>query len=114
MNSVASSAMERFDLILINPPYIPSGEIRTLQPEVRDYDPILALDGGEDGLVFYRRLAGDALKWLKNSGVLMTEFGDGQFEAIAALFRSSGWGVDDPVRDDSGRLRILIRPKKAI
>lgn len=103
-----TSDEERFDLILANPPYIPSGEIRTLQPEVRDYDPVLALDGGGDGLVFYRRLATEAVGWVTETGVLMAEFGDGQFEAIAALFRKAGWELDEPVRDDTGRLRILI------
>ena len=50
----------QFDLIISNPPYIPSAEIATLQPEVRDYDPCAALDGGPDGLDFYRRLAAEA------------------------------------------------------
>ncbi len=108
LRSVVPSAMERFDLILTNPPYIPWGEILGLQPEVRDYDPVLALDGGEDGLDFYRRLAVEASVWMRETGVLMAEFGDGQFEKIAGLFRDAGWVVEEPIRDDSGRLRILI------
>ena len=72
----------KFDLIISNPPYIPSAEIETLQPEVRDFDPRAALDGGVDGLDFYRKLAIEAKPFLKPDGKIMLEFGDGQAEAI--------------------------------
>jgi methylase of polypeptide subunit release factors len=65
-------------LIISNPPYIPSAEIATLQPEVRDFDPRAALDGGADGLDFYRLLAAEAKPFLKPGGKIMLEFGDGQ------------------------------------
>jgi release factor glutamine methyltransferase len=75
-----------FDCIVVNPPYIPSGELSHLQPEVCA-EPRMALDGGADGLTFYRRLAQGAPALLKPGGWLLTEFGDGQADAVAALFR---------------------------
>ncbi len=68
----------QFDLIISNPPYIPSAEIATLQPEVRDFDPRSALDGGVDGMDFYRLMASQAAMFLKPGGKVMLEFGDGQ------------------------------------
>ncbi len=65
----------QFDLIVSNPPYIPSAEIETLEPEVRDFDPRLALDGGADGLEFYRLIASQAAAFLKPAGKIMVEFG---------------------------------------
>jgi release factor glutamine methyltransferase len=97
-----------FDLIVSNPPYIPSAEIETLQQEVRDHDPRLALDGGEDGLDFYRRLAAEAGPRLKPGGRLMLEHGDGQGGAVAELLTQHGWTVESVLKDYSGRGRILI------
>ena len=98
----------RFDLIVSNPPYIASAEIETLQPEVRDHDPKLALDGGADGLDFYRRLAEETPRWLRPGGVLMAEFGDGQGAAIGRLFGSARWPSPCLEKDLSGRERFLI------
>lgn len=97
-----------FDLIVTNPPYIPSAEIATLQPEVREHDPRLALDGGADGLEAYRRLAREAQAWLVPGGWLLAEFGDGQAEALAKLFAAVGWLVESVEKDLSGRERVLI------
>jgi release factor glutamine methyltransferase len=97
-----------FDLIVSNPPYIPSAEIETLQQEVRDHDPRLALDGGADGLDFYRRLAAAAGPRLKPGGRLMLEHGDGQGGAVAELLTQHGWTVESVLKDYSGRGRILI------
>lgn len=97
-----------FDLIVSNPPYIAAEEIATLQPEVRDFDPRLALDGGADGLDFYRRLAGEAAAFLKPHGKLMLEFGDGQETALAKLFFDEKWIVEEIIADYSSRPRILI------
>lgn len=99
---------ERFDLIVSNPPYIPSAEIKQLAPEVRDHDPKLALDGGEDGLDFMRRLAMEAQPFLLPHGRLMCEFGDGQAPAIQQIFEARHWLVERIVPDLSGRLRILV------
>jgi release factor glutamine methyltransferase len=97
-----------FDLIISNPPYIPSAEIATLEPEVRDHDPRAALDGGADGLDFYRKLATEAKPFLKPDGKIMLEFGDGQAEAIKSIFENEKWIVEAVKEDYSHRARILI------
>lgn len=97
-----------FDLIVTNPPYIPSAEIATLDPEVREFDPMLALDGGADGLVCYRMLAAQAGAWLKPGGWLLAEFGDGQALAAKMLFGELGWQLEGVEKDLSGRDRVLI------
>jgi release factor glutamine methyltransferase len=98
----------RFDLIVSNPPYIATGEIEALQPEVRDHDPRLALDGGPDGLDFFRLLAGEAGARLNDGGRLMVELGDGQDSSVRAIFESQKWQVEGVEKDDTGRARILI------
>ena len=98
----------RFDLLVSNPPYIPSAEIATLQTEVRDFDPHGALDGGPDGLDFYRLLAAQAGPWLQPGGKIMLEFGDGQAAAIRKFFAAPGWSVEAVQMDYTQRDRILI------
>jgi release factor glutamine methyltransferase len=98
----------QFDLIVSNPPYIPSLEIETLEPEVRDFDPRAALDGGADGLDFYRKLAVEAKSFLKPEGKIMVEFGDGQAEAVRKIFENEMWIVEAVKDDYSQRARILI------
>jgi len=97
-----------FDLIISNPPYIASAEIGTLEPEVRDFDPRSALDGGADGLDFYRTLAAQAARLLKAEGKIMLEFGDGQAGAIKKIFEDENWIVEAVKDDYSQRARILI------
>jgi release factor glutamine methyltransferase len=104
----ALAAGARFELIISNPPYIPSGEIAALQPEVRDYDPRAALDGGADGLDYARRLASEAGGFLNPQGRLMVEFGDGQAEGLRALFEEQKWIVEAIVEDYTHRPRILV------
>lgn len=98
----------RFDLIISNPPYIPSAEIASLQPEVRDFDPRGALDGGADGLDFYRLLAAQAGSYLNRGGKLMLEFGDGQASALRKIFEAEMWIVEAVREDYTQRQRILI------
>ena len=98
---------ERFDVIVSNPPYIATAEIELLQPEVRDHDPRLALDGGADGLKFHRALAQGAAQFLKPGGGLFIEFADGQGEALRDLFVAHGWSVHGVIPDLSGTDRIL-------
>ena len=98
----------QFDLIVSNPPYIASAEIATLEPEVKDFDPRGALDGGADGLDFYRRLAAEAIPFLKPDGKLMVEFGDGQAEDIRKIFEAQKWIVEAVQEDYSHRARILV------
>jgi release factor glutamine methyltransferase len=81
---------ERFDLIVSNPPYIPAAEYRTLEPNVRDYEPRLALHGGVDGLEVYRRLIPAAAVRLRPGGTLAVEVGAGQAAAVRALFAAAG------------------------
>lgn len=101
----------QFDLIIANPPYIPSAEIPLLEPEVREHDPRLALDGGADGLQAYRHLAAAGTKLLKPGGKLMVEFGDGQEVRLQELFAQEKWVVE-AVRDDyTGRPRLLMARK---
>jgi len=102
-----------FDLIVSNPPYIPSTEIEALPPEVRDHDPRLALDGGADGLDFYRRLAAGAENHLRPAGRMMLESGDGQSEQIRQIFVQHNWVVETVEADYTGRPRILtLRPER--
>lgn len=98
----------RFHLIVGNPPYIPTAEIPTLEPEVRDHDPTLALDGGPDGLVVYRRLAFSLKDRLLPLGVVMLEFGDGQAQEIARVLTQAGWSDPEVHQDASGRERFLV------
>lgn len=104
----ALPADARFDLIISNPPYVPTAEIASLQPEVRDYDPRAALDGGPDGLDFYRLFASNAAVFLKPGGKMMLEFGDGQAEAVRQLFEAQLWIVEEVLQDYNHRPRILI------
>lgn len=98
----------RFDLVVSNPPYIPTAEIASLEPEVRDHEPRQALDGGVDGLDLYRRLAAEGAGYLAARGKIMLEFGDGQAAAIQRLFEDQNWIVERIVEDYTGRQRILI------
>jgi len=104
----ALAADAKFDLIVSNPPYIASAEIETLEPEVKDFDPRTALDGGVDGLDFYRRLAQEAKAFLKPGGKIMMEFGDGQANDIAKIFEAEKWIVETVQEDYSHRARILV------
>jgi release factor-specific protein-(glutamine-N5) methyltransferase len=83
----------RFDLIISNPPYIPSADIETLQTEVKDYEPRIALDGGADGLDIYRRIAAEATKYLNRGGMLMMEVGEGEAEKVVRLFKNSAYSM---------------------
>jgi release factor glutamine methyltransferase len=103
----ALSKEQRFDLIVSNPPYIPTAEIATLDPEVRDHDPRLALDGGVDGLDFYRRLAGEAGDYLKPNGRLMVELGAGQAPAVQDFLVAQKWIVEAVKADYNGHQRVL-------
>ena len=96
-----------FDLIVSNPPYIPRAEIQTLQEEVRDHDPHLALDGGIDGLEFYRSIAADTRSYLRGSGMAYLEFGDGQQDEIRCLFEHAGWQFVNWHRDLNDKLRFI-------
>ena len=97
-----------FDVIVSNPPYIPSLEIESLQVEVRDHDPRLALDGGADGLDFYRSLARHSLSRLQPDGRLLLEVGDGQAGAVAELITAQGGRVLEVLPDLNNIERIVV------
>lgn len=103
----------RFDLIISNPPYIPSEEIASLQPEVRDHDPRGALDGGADGLDYGRRLAAEAARFLNPDGRLMLEFGDAQAGLLRPIFEEQNWIVETIAEDYTRRPRILVARRPA-
>jgi release factor glutamine methyltransferase len=96
-----------FDLIVSNPPYIPSAEIDQLEPEVRDHDPRLALDGGEDGLKWFRHLAQSGRQRVVGGGGLIVEFGAGQEAVLPDLFAGENWIVEEISPDYTARPRFL-------
>jgi len=97
-----------FDMIVSNPPYIPSGVIGTLQTEVREHEPMLALDGGADGLDFYRIIARDAGSHLNKNGMLIMEIGHDQGKAVSGLLADTGMYSDIEVHHDlAGHERIV-------
>jgi release factor glutamine methyltransferase len=104
---IATGVTGPFDLIVSNPPYIVHDEIATLAPEVRDYDPQVALDGGQDGLDAYRSIAGDAKRILAPGGRLFVELGVGQDEQVRAVFTKAGLSPGIPRKDLAGISRVL-------
>ena len=97
-----------FDLVVSNPPYVAGGDIATLQPEVRTFDPRRALDGGPDGLDGYRAIAADAQRLLSPTGILVLELGQGQLGAVAALFAAVGLEPAPARPDLAGIARALV------
>lgn len=101
------SATPKFDLIVSNPPYIPSASIAALDPEIARHEPRGALNAGPDGLAFYRRIAAGARQHLVDDGVVMVEVGAGQAGEVAGLFRRAQFGKIDTVRDLAGIDRVV-------
>lgn len=95
----------RFDIIVSNPPYIPTAEIQTLQREVKDYEPHLALDGGADGLDMYRRIAEETTKYLNRGGMLIMEVGAGQAQEVVKMFKHCAYAMI--LKDLSGIERFV-------
>lgn len=98
----------RFDVIVSNPPYIPTQEIAGLAPEVADFDPQLALDGGNDGLDAYRRIFESAPDHLRNGGLVAVEIGMSQAADVMDMARNAGFSTSDPVRDLGNRDRVVL------
>jgi len=97
-----------YDYILSNPPYIPSRELEQLMPDVRDYEPRVALDGGPDGLVCYRCIVANAFPYLKTGGHLIFEVGDDQAGPVEQILQAhGGWDEIEIVQDLSGRDRVV-------
>ncbi len=98
----------KFDLLVCNAPYVPSTELLTLDPSVRDYEPIHALDGGEDGLDVIRSVIALWKSVLKDSGTIMLEVGEGQADAVQALLTAAGFGRTGALLDTGGTERVVI------
>ena len=98
---------ERFDMILSNPPYIKSAEIAGLQEEVRLHDPVMALDGREDGLYFYRAITEQSGSWLREGGYLLFEIGYDQAEAVSSMMREHGFD-DVEIKKDLADLDRVV------
>jgi release factor glutamine methyltransferase len=96
------------DLLVSNPPYVAQGEIAALAPEVRDFDPARALDGGPDGFAGYRAIAADTPRLLAPEGVLVVELGQGQAAAVGGIFAAAGLAAKPPKPDLSGTARALV------
>ncbi|MGF7146103.1 release factor glutamine methyltransferase [Anaerotaenia torta] len=96
-----------YDILVSNPPYIPSGEIRELMPEVRDHEPRMALDGGGDGLLFYRRISEAAKRHLNREGYLFYEIGYDQGEAVRQILQREGFADIEIKKDLSGLDRVV-------
>lgn len=102
-----------FDLVMSNPPYIPTRQIGQLAVDVRDHDPHLTLDGGDDGLDAYRAIAPAAFALLTLGGALIFEVGQGQDSDVRAVMESAGFVVDEPPRADlAGVKRVVMGRKK--
>lgn len=100
-------AMKRYDIIVSNPPYIPSAVVDELEPEVRDYEPRIALDGTADGLRFYRILAEESVHYLKPGGRIYLEIGYDQGERVPALLAAAGFQEVTVIRDFGGNDRVV-------
>lgn len=97
----------KFDVIISNPPYIPSAVIETLQPEVKDHEPRMALDGEWDGLSFYRVIAKESKHYLKNGGILYLEIGHDQGKSVPQLLEEEGYQNVKVVKDLCGNDRVV-------
>lgn len=107
----APVAGEKFDIIAVNPPYIPTADIGALDDRVKKFEPLSALDGGADGLDFYRRIAAEAETYLNDGGALYAEFGAGQAAAVTEIFGEHGYGTE-VYKDMQGADRIIRAVRK--
>lgn len=98
----------KYDVIISNPPYIRTSDMDTLMTEVKDYEPSLALDGGEDGLIFYRRISEDASKYLAEGGKIFFEVGYDQAYEVSSILKQYGYKDIEIVKDLCGINRVVI------
>lgn len=102
------NVVDKFDVIVSNPPYIPTAEITELMPEVAMYEPFKALDGKEDGLHFYRKIIAECREYLTDTGVILFEIGYDQGEAVSELLEKAGFTSVRVVKDLAGNDRVVI------
>ena len=98
----------KFDVIVSNPPYIPKNDIQTLHTQVKDYEPYNALEGGEDGLDFYRQITEESVKYLNKDGILAYEVGHNQAEYVCDIMKSNGYHKIYKKKDIQGIDRVVI------
>ncbi|RLA84909.1 MAG: hypothetical protein DRG40_05420 [Deltaproteobacteria bacterium] len=98
---------EVYSLVVSNPPYVPTEKIFELEPEVRDYEPPEALDGGEDGLKYFRAIAKEAPEHLSERGWLILEMGEGQHEQVLDILKREGFSSLELVPDLEGIKRVV-------
>ena len=110
-DNFAAKLGQKFDIIVSNPPYIPSNDIAFLAPEVRDFDPLTALDGGKTGFDAYERISAIAPDLLKDEGFLLFEAGINQAQKIAEICEKNGFKVLNIIKDLSGIERCVIAKK---
>ncbi len=102
-----------FDLVVANPPYIPTAEIARLAPEVREFDPRVALDGGTDGLAAYRAIAAEGSRVLAPGGTLVVEVGRGQADDVAAIFAAAGLEPEQAARADLAGIPRAVSARRS-
>ena len=107
-----TDGLEKFDIIISNPPYIPTEGIETLSPDVRLFDPLSALDGGPDGLNAYRALSKSLSALLNKDGLVFLEIGAGQEQSVTQIFTIAGFTLKNTVPDFGGIPRVLVFEKK--
>jgi release factor glutamine methyltransferase len=101
------------DLVVCNPPYIPTGSLANLSPEIIDHEPLVALDAGPYGIDIIRRLIADSLSILKPAGILVFEIGEGQEKLAARLLRKNGGYTDVRYhKDGDGTIRVISAKKE--
>lgn len=108
----AESTEGKYDMIVSNPPYIETAVIPTLMPEVCEHEPLVALDGGADGLIFYRRIAQKAGDYLNGGGMLFFEIGCGQAEHVAEIMEQAGFREIEVVKDFAGLNRVVYGSRR--
>lgn len=104
----------KFDVIVSNPPYIRTGDILSLMPEVRDFEPLTALDGDSDGLQFYRRIIAEGKDYIKNGGALLFEIGCDQGAEVRSLLEDQGYTEIQVLKDLSGLDRVVTARKSGV
>lgn len=107
----AQDFLGSFDLIVANPPYVTTSEMKTLDPSVRDYEPHLALHGGKDGMDFYRAILSNFTPALKKGGWMCLEFGMGQENAVCSLLTAAGYEITE-LRKDTGDITRAVLARK--
>lgn len=108
LSDLFSKIEETFDLIVSNPPYIPTAEIKNLMPEVAEHEPVSALDGDEDGLYFYKKICGQAGSYLHGKKYLLFEIGHNQGAQVASLMKKNGYRDVEVIRDYGGNDRVVL------